>query len=111
MNISEFLENNWLILSCAGIELLFIIIFSILKKKPVVRSLDEWILHVFETFGPSLINKFEVPGNGETKKASVVNSLVGCLQKIIDLDDHSIEEARIRFGKLVEGALSCPQKK
>ena len=111
MNISEFLEDNWLMLSCLGIELLFIIIFSLLKKKPVVRSLEEWILHVFATFGPDLINRAECPGAGELKKNRVVNALVDLLSNVIKLDDHSKQEAFIRFGQLVEGALSCPQKK
>lgn len=113
MEISNYLVENWPTLAAIGCEMLLVIIFAILKKKPVVRSLEEWCLHIFEYYGPGFINaaENEFLHDGEKKKAEVIKLLMIKLNDLLDIDGHADKDCRSIFGRLIEEALSCPQKK
>lgn len=112
IDISTYLAENWPILTGFGLELLMLVIFAIFKKKPVVRSLEEWVLHVFEYYGPAFINAVEKKGgSGEWKKKEVMRLLMIKMNDLLDLDSHAQRNCQVYFDRLIEESLSTPQKK
>lgn len=112
VDISSYLAENWPIIAGFGLELLLLVIFAILKKKPVVRSLEEWALHIFEYYGPAFINAVEKKGgSGEAKKNEVMSLLMIKMNELLELDTHAERNCRVYLDRLIESSLSTPQKK
>ena len=112
VDISSYLAENWPMLTAFGLELVLVVIFAILKKKPVVRSLEEWALHIFEYYGPAFINAVEKKGgSGEWKKNEVINLLMVKMNDLLDLDSQAQRNCKVLFSHYIENSLSTPQKK
>lgn len=92
---------------------LLAIIAMIIKRRP--KTLDEFIQIVFSVCQqvPSMVLEVECPGNGETKKRTVIVAACQVVSSILkrDLTDKEIQYCEKIFGSLIESILAAPQKK
>lgn len=104
-------QNPVLILSVLTLIVEVIVIF--VKRRP--KTLDDFVfaLNEVRSMVAVLVEKVEVPGNGEIKKAAVIKSLVSSLSTVIgrELTEKEKGYAVKIFETDIENVLSAPKKK
>lgn len=109
--IVTFLVDNWQLLTSALLCLISLIV-AIVRKRPAVNSVLQYIEAVITDELPSLIVYAEKNLNdGEDKKLWVLKQAMIALEKYIVLDENAKIKARNCFDTAIEMILSTPQKK
>lgn len=103
----DFIKTHFdLIINC--LLALIILVLTLIKKKPVFNQIDQIKSYILEKL-PGLINKFEQPGNGDKKKALVLNVIKLLLAQEFNFYDFSSIENFV--SDAIEDILSTPIKK
>lgn len=106
-----FIVDNWQWIVTAVLSII-IFILQLCKKRPVVKSLDQYCDSIIHQFLPGLIVAAEKSGEvGDHKKKYVIERCMQMLTLLIKLDDNSKGIAESIFSKSIEAILSTPRKK
>ena len=110
--IFDFCRQN-LVLIVGILTLVVEIIFVIIKRRP--KTLDDFIFALTEvrTEVANIVSYVEVPGNGQEKKAKVIDIASKLLCKLLgrELTDKEKVYAVKLFETDIENVLSAPTKK
>lgn len=107
----ELLKNHWYDILSLVMFLISVVFFII--KKPVSSSYESELISDLSILLPGWIKSVEVPGNGETKKETVISLALKWLRKKYSrsLSDDELNLWRKRISTLIEMYLSTPTKK
>lgn len=95
------------------LSLIIGVIFIIIKRKP--KTVDDFLycLNEIRLLVPQVVNEVECPGNGESKKAAVIECLINLFEKTLGrkTTEKEKEIAANLLSSDIEVVLSTPQKK
>lgn len=103
----DFIITNWKILLIAVLIVIDIILTIVFKKTKTTDNVLTFIMSII----PGLINKVEVPGNGENKLLAVITFCLSMLKDKFGMTDEQAQAYVPVIRNFIEKILSTPQKK
>lgn len=110
--IKDFIIQNWQWLACILISFISCIV-HLIQKRPVARSLKDWVDFIIAEYLPQdIVNAEKLsPCSGDTKKADALSHALNTLKCFICLTEADEAFAIEHFSQAIERILSTPRKK